>query len=326
MVLVSFDKWTAKEAPATMDSYSQVDSRESKEKVMEDINKIQANSRKIHKMTPETSQSKTSISLSSDSSATEEDPYESYSDSTYLPSPTDESDSFNDSGSDDEEKLSIDNRLLVTVKTSNISKKRKLNTEVNSLEWPCSNGKPITCCEYCRIFRNQILIFNSSEGTHDGRSKEKDNRNKKRSKKRKLHMSPNGKEKPSTSGVQSKTSESVENLLKSMNEKINDLSKSAAKLEQEIALCRKSQFASKQSVYTQNTPPVDYMGRGKRQFSTGDTNVIVPASTVLDATILNQILEDDQIFQDIVRFLLLVCVHELCIVILTSVSLYSWHT
>lgn len=254
--------------------YSEIDSLENKKTVLALINKNPKNVRATNSNT----QSKISISLSSD-----EDDYETYSDTTFSPS-----DSNDSSDSEYDEKL---------MKKSKRNERKSFSPRRKREELAYAKQRPSTSKQHSKHSTNSVEIPQNMEDTSNNKIlMQKDRHNKDRSKERELENQTYVDEMSSIS----EHSATIGDLLKTMNAKVNDLSKSTAVLEQEIALCRKSPFASKQLVYSQNTPPINYIGKSKKQFSSGENTIFVPTRTVIDAVALNEILEEDQIFKEAV--------------------------
>lgn len=85
-----------------------------------------------------------------------------------------------------------------------------------------------------------------------------------------------------------------------MNDQLLDLSKSAAILEQDIALYQHSPGVSSQSLYTVKNLPTFPNTFNVNEFSSGDYVVFVPVKTVDEVNDLNKILEDKIAFENIV--------------------------
>lgn len=92
----------------------------------------------------------------------------------------------------------------------------------------------------------------------------------------------------------------IQKSLENMNGQLIELSKSTAKLEQEIALLRDSPALSVRPAYTSENRPSNYKGSGEIRFTSADKTVTVPAQNVEDALVLNEILNDKKSFEEVV--------------------------
>lgn len=92
----------------------------------------------------------------------------------------------------------------------------------------------------------------------------------------------------------------IQRALENMNGQLIELSKSTAKLEQEIALLRDSPALSVRPAYTSENLPVNYKASGEIHFKSADKTVTVPAQNVEDALVLNEILNDKKSFEEVV--------------------------
>lgn len=89
----------------------------------------------------------------------------------------------------------------------------------------------------------------------------------------------------------------IKTLLDEVNSKINILSKSTAKLQQEIALYRHMPNVPTRAVYSLESPPI---GVDNKQFTAFEKTVIVPARNENDVFLLNEILGEKKTFQEVV--------------------------
>lgn len=94
----------------------------------------------------------------------------------------------------------------------------------------------------------------------------------------------------------------VKTLLSGVSRQIDGLSTSTAKLEQEIHTYRNLPYMSTRTVYTNSSPPTNHIGSSK-VFIASQQSVAVPTQSIDDVAILNEILNEETTFDEILNYL-----------------------